>query len=71
MTTPEDHQMTKTDDRIYDGDPCPRCGRALGYEDHPASMDDPQEYAEEIIHPDPQCGWQPDGYPSTREGSPS
>ena len=46
---------------LYGGDPCPRCGVILDY-------DEDGEGNVWLIHPDPQCGWLPDGYPSTKEG---
>ena len=57
------------DDRVHGGDPCPRCGAELGYDEQ--QMPDGfggEEWQPFIRHPEPQCGWRPDGYPSTREG---
>lgn len=49
-------------DELAGGDPCPACGVKLEYEEIG------EEHEPLLEHPDPQCGWQPDGYPSTRRG---
>jgi hypothetical protein len=41
---------------IYGGDPCPRCGIILDYDER-----EPGEPY--LIHSDPQCGWFPCSYP--------
>ena len=48
---------------LYGGDPCPRCGAQLDYDE------DYEAGAIWLIHPEPHCGWLPDGYPSTTRGS--
>ncbi len=48
---------------LYGGDPCPRCGVVLDYDEQ---GDDREPF---LVHPEPQCGWLPDGYPSTRQGA--
>lgn len=53
--------MSETD-KIGAGDRCPRCGIEIDF-------DDDGDRSAWLVHPDPQCGWQPDGYPSTRAGS--
>lgn len=52
----------KGPDELIDGDPCPACGAELDYDE----VGDERE--PEIVHPEPRCGWVPDGYPSTRRG---
>lgn len=54
-------RVTRTD-LLYGDDPCPVCGMTLYYDEVG------EEREPEIIHPDPGCGWRPDGYPSTRRG---
>lgn len=51
------------DRTIYGGDPCPRCGLVLGWDEDYETGD------RWLIHPEPQCGWIPSGYPSTRAGA--
>jgi hypothetical protein len=43
---------------LYGGDPCPRCGAELGYDE---SGEEREPF---LIHPEPRCGWIPDGYPA-------
>ena len=49
-------------DALYGGDPCPVCGVELDYDEFG------EEREPSIVHPDPDCGWRPSGYPSTRRG---
>ena len=57
------------DDRLYGGDPCPRCGAELDYDQQETTDSEGfPDWRLFITHPVPQCGWRPDGYPSTREG---
>lgn len=58
-----------SDDRVFGFDPCPRCGAILGYDEQEAADGlGGTEWQPFITHPEPQCGWLADGYPSTREG---
>jgi hypothetical protein len=54
--------LAEARDELTGGDPCPVCGVELDYDE----VGDERE--PEIVHPDPQCGWQPDGYPSSGRG---
>ena len=44
---------------LIGGDACPVCGIELDWD---------YDRGPVVIHPDPQCGWLPDGYPSSRRG---
>lgn len=60
----EVHRIVRSAARkhLYGGDSCPVCARILQWEEAGAERE-PQ-----IIHPEPQCGWLPSGYPSTWRG---
>jgi hypothetical protein len=58
-----------SDDRVHGGDPCPRCGAELDWDQQEITDSEGfPDWVPFITHPEPQCGWRPDGYPSTREG---
>ena len=49
------------DAQLIGGDACPmNCGVVLAYSDYEGWG---------LIHPNPQCGWRPDGLPSSRWGA--
>jgi hypothetical protein len=50
-------------DTLYGGDPCPVCGLILDYDEDYENGDVWLE------HPEPLCGWIPDGYPSSPRGA--
>lgn len=56
-------------DQVRGGDPCPRCGAELGYDEQeaPDGMGG-TEWQPFLTHPELRCGWLADGYPSSREG---
>jgi hypothetical protein len=50
------------DGGLIGGDPCPGCGVTLDWDE------EGDDRTPVVLHPEPRCGWVPDGYPSTRRG---